>query len=158
MNTPLRERTKSPRVGALPGWQRLAVNWTALAVWLTGAVWLIFKYFVRSVDEFGFENPHPQQQAWIIAHAFVSLAGLWLFGLLWSQHIVRGWDNRVRRPSGSTIFVAVAWLSLTGCALYYLGSDRWRSWVSFAHWIPGLAALIAFHVHRRKRTRAVSAP
>ncbi len=144
----------TPRIrkgaGALPTWQRRSIYIVSAAVWLTGAVWLIFKYFVTVTDEFGFQNPHPQQPLWMIAHAAVSLLGLWLFGLLWHHHIARGWEARLRRSTGGTLFGLIAWLALTGCALYYIGNDTARSWTSLAHWTIGLGALGAFLLHDRR--------
>jgi hypothetical protein len=142
-------RAPGGRLGTLPAPRRRAVVWVSVAVWATGVVWLLFKYFVRVTDEFGFDNPHPWQRAWLIAHAFAALAALWLFGVLWRGHVVRGWTLRERRPTGGTLFGVTVWLTLTGCALYYIGSDSLRAWTSFAHWIPGVAALALFLVHRR---------
>ena len=51
------------------------------------------------------------------------------------------------------MFGVTAWLALTGVALYYIGSDAWRDWVSILHWAVGLAALVAFLLHRRRATR-----
>lgn len=135
--------------GALPAWQRRTIYSLAGAVWLTGAVWLVFQYFVRVPDQFGFDSPHPQQRWWLIAHAAASLGGLWIFGVLWNHHIARGWEQRLRRPTGGTLFGLIAWLALSGCALYYLGDDRLRSFTSLGHWIPGLGALAAFLLHDR---------
>jgi hypothetical protein len=135
--------------GALPVWQRRTVYGLGIATWLTGVVWLVFKYFVRSVDAFGFENPHPQQALWLIAHAAASLLAVWLFGLLWHHHIARGWTARLRRPSGGTLFGLIAWLALSGLALYYIGDDALRQWMSLGHWILGLGGLAAFLLHDR---------
>jgi hypothetical protein len=142
--------TPDARIGALPTARRSAVYILGTLVWLTGAIWLVFKYFVRVRDEFGFENPHPLMGTWMVAHAFASLGALWLFGVLWRGHIVRGWNLRTRRSSGGTMFGLLAWLVLTGCALYYIGSDTWREWTSLAHWVPGLAALAVLLIHRRR--------
>lgn len=137
------------RVGTLPARRRRAVHWIAIGTWLTGAIWLIFKYFVRVTDEFGFDNPHPMQQWWLTAHAVVAVFAVWMFGVLWPGHILRGWNSHLRRPTGGTLFGIMAFLTLSGVALYYLGSDRWRSWISILHWAVGLGALIAFLLHRR---------
>ncbi|MEZ5458283.1 MAG: hypothetical protein R3E65_02790 [Steroidobacteraceae bacterium] len=140
--------TADDRIGALPPARRRAVQVLGALVWLTGAVWLIFKYFVRVPDEFGFDNPHPQMGSWMIAHAFASLGAVWLMGVLWRGHVVRGWNLRQRRGSGGTLFGLAVWLALSGCTLYYIGSDVLRDWVSLAHWVPGLVALGVFLVHR----------
>ncbi len=135
------------RVGALGSRRRRTLYVISIGVWLTGAVWLIYHYFVRSIDQFGFENPHPDQQAWLIAHAAFGVAAVWIFGVLWPGHIIRGWKARVRRTSGGWLFGVVTWLTLTGLALYYIGNSAWREWASLGHWIVGLAALLPFLIH-----------
>ncbi len=143
-----------PRVGALPASRHRAVKAISIGTWLTGAIWLVFKYFIHQTDSFGFENPHPLQQWWLIAHAIVSLLAVWMFGVLWPGHVLRGWRSRIRRGTGGTLFGLAAWLALSGCALYYIGNDDWRSWISVLHWAVGLGALVAYLLHRRRRTTA----
>ncbi len=138
------------RLGLLPAPRRRAVIVVSGVVWATGVVWLVFKYFVRVTDQFGFDSPHPMMRSWLIAHALASFVAIWLFGVLWRGHVVRGWNLRVRRGSGGTMFGLTAWLALSGCALYYIGSDALRSWTSLAHWVPGIGALAAFLIHRRR--------
>jgi hypothetical protein len=144
----------APRVGALPPRRRRLVKWLAIGTWLTGAVWVYFKYFVTVTDSFGFEGPHPAQRWVLIAHAGVSFGALWMYGVLWPGHVVRGWKSHVRRWSGGTLWGVTLWLVLTGFLLYYLGSDSLRSWTSLLHWTVGLAALAAYLVHRRKGAAA----
>jgi hypothetical protein len=141
---------RSPtRVGALPRARRLAVYWLSFGVWITGAVWLYFKYFVRVTDEFGFENAHPQQGLWLMAHAFIAVATSWIFGVLWPVHVKGGWKKHLRRPSGGTLWGITVWLMLSGCALYYIGNEAFRWWKSILHWTIGLGALVVFLIHFR---------
>jgi hypothetical protein len=133
--------------GVLPPGRLRLLHVLALGTWISGGVWLIFDYFVRSIDQFGFEVPHPQQRWWLIAHAAFSFGALWMFGALWPDHVVRGWRAGLLRRSGGTLFAALVWLTVTGCALYYLGNDTLRSWTALAHWIPGLALLVVFFIH-----------
>jgi hypothetical protein len=140
------------RIGHLPKRRRWTVYITSVGVWLTGAVWLIFHYFIKKVDQFGFENVHPAEKWWLIAHASFAFAAMWLFGVLWPGHVKKSWNAHIRRWSGGTLFGVTLWLSLTGFALYYIGSDAWRSWTSLSHWIAGLAALAAFLWHLITRT------
>jgi len=79
-----------------------------------------------------------------------------MFGALWSDHIVRGWRAKLRRPTGGTLFGFLVWLTATGCALYYVGSDRWRAITSLLHWVPGLAALVVFVLHFKKKGPGVA--
>lgn len=135
------------RVGALPFRRRMTTYGIAIGVWVTGAVWLIYHYFIRTVDQFGFENPDPNQRWWLIGHAIFSLAAVWMFGVLWPNHVKKSWKQKTRRLSGGSLFGVTLWLSLTGLALYYIGDDDWRSWTSLLHWIPGLIALGIFAIH-----------
>ena len=77
-----------------------------------------------------------------------------MFGVLWPGHVKAGWRMKSRRLSGGTLFGVVAWLTLTGLALYYIGSTQWRSWTSIAHWAVGLAAAAAFLLHLPTRKTA----
>jgi hypothetical protein len=140
------------RVGHMSRGRRLRLYGVSLATWITGVVWLIFHYFVRTVDQFGFEVPHPGEKWSLISHALVSFYAIWWFGLLWPNHVKSSWKLHIRRTTGGVLFGCVAWLSLTGWALYYIGSDRWRSWTSVSHWIVGVGGLIAFVVHLLTRT------
>ena len=158
MNDNLTERQRTARyTGVLPVGRKWTLYGFALGTFVTGCVWLVFHYFVRVVDAYGFENPHPQQRWWIIGHAVFSFAAVWMFGALWSDHIVWGWRAKLRRPTGGTLFGFLVWLTATGCALYYVGSDRWRAITSLLHWVPGLAALVVFVLHFKKKGR-VSPP
>lgn len=143
----VRKATPKGRVGVLPRGRKNAIYAISSGVWCTGGLWLIYHYFVRQTDGFGFEGPHPLEKWWLIAHAAFGVWAVWMFGLLWPNHIKLGWTTRTRWISGGTLFLAVAWLTLSGFLLYYLGSDRWRSWTSLGHWILGLAGPVAFFLH-----------
>ena len=135
------------RVGVIAARRRTTLYVIALGVWLTGAVWLLYHYFIRSVDQFGFENIHPQQQYWLVAHGIFAVAAAWMFGVLWPGHVLGGWRAKIRRASGGWLFGGVAWLTLTGVALYYIGSTQWREWTSLAHWVIGLGWVVPYFVH-----------
>jgi hypothetical protein len=140
------------RVGHMSRTRRLRLYAVSLACWCTGVAWLPVHYFVRTVDRFGFEAPHPAEHWFLVAHAMSSFYVIWWFGLLWPNHIKGSWRLHIRRGTGGVLFGCTAWLILTGCALYYLGSDVLRSWTSVLHWAVGLAALVAFVVHLLTRT------
>ncbi len=139
--------TPKSRVGILPPGRKTGIYVISGGVWLTGGFWLVYHYFITQPDAFGFVGPHPLEKWWLIAHAVFAVWAVWMFGLLWPSHIKLGWTTRTRWISGGSLFLVVAWLTITGLLLYYIGSERWRSWTSLAHWIPGLAGLIAFVLH-----------
>jgi hypothetical protein len=126
-------------------------------VWLTGAAWVAFHYFVRVTDAYGFSNEHPLQHWWLVAHASLSLGALWLFGVLWPGHVLPNWRARLSRVTGGLLFGLVVWFAVSGLALYYIGADRLRGWTSTAHWVSGLLALVPFLIHRRRGLRIAEA-
>lgn len=145
-------KTKRGTARIAPG-RRKAVYVTAGGLWLTGALWLIFRYFVQVTDEFGFNTGHPLERWWLILHAGFAFAAIWFFGLFWDAHVKPGWAVKARRRTGGWLFGVTVWLIVTGFALYYVGSPGWRSWMSALHWTAGLLALALFllHLPRRKR-------
>lgn len=136
------------QVGFISSRRRKTIYGIGIGVWLTGVLWLIFHYFIKSTDEFGFENTSPLEQVWLTVHAAFSFLAIWMFGVLWINHIKVGWLAKMHRPTGGALFGMIVFLILTGFGLYYLGNANIRSWTSLAHWIAGLAALLFFAVHR----------
>lgn len=121
--------------------------WISGLCWLTGVVWVIFQYFIRVEDEFGFEGRHWLQKPVLVSHAVVSFAAIWVFGVLWPNHVIKGWTQKARRPTGGTLFALTFWLTATGCALYYVGTDEVRNVVSLSHWVVGALTIAVFLVH-----------
>jgi hypothetical protein len=140
------------RVGHLPHQRRNSIYAVSAGVWATGVLWLLFHYFVKTTDKFGFESPHPLEHWWLIGHAAFAFLAIWYFGILWPGHVKKSWTLKIRRGTGGVLFGFTAWLILTGFVLYYVGSDFWRNLTSLAHWIPGVVALVAFLVHLLTRT------
>jgi hypothetical protein len=122
-------------------------------IWLTGALWLLFHYFLASDGPFG-PTPHPLEFWSRAAHGAFGFASLWVFGMLWGSHVVEGWRSRRRRWSGSLAFALFAWLVASGYLLYYLGNDGLISAVSLLHWSIGLATPLPFLLHRFAGTAA----
>ena len=121
-----------------------------LGLWLTGAVWLVFHYFLRTEGPFG-PTENPLTHWWLAAHGLLAFGSLWLFGLLWGQHIVGAWKTGRHRVTGTLLFGLVLVLITSGYLLYYAGGDETRSVVSVIHWAIGLAVLAPFILHRAVR-------
>ncbi|MEM6937233.1 MAG: hypothetical protein AAF552_12300 [Pseudomonadota bacterium] len=126
---------------------RLSIYWLSGGLLLSGLMWLYGFYFVRVVDQFGFENPHPAQKWLLVAHALFALPTVWLLGFLWHIHIKSGWQKKLKRWTGGTLCALALWMALSGYTLYYVGSDTVRSWLSWSHWIAGLVALVVLLIH-----------
>src|SRR5215510_4702143 len=52
-----------------------------LGLWITGAVWLLFHYFMVQNGPYG-PSPHPLEFWSLAAHGAFAFASLWLLGLL----------------------------------------------------------------------------
>ena len=131
----------------LPSPARLGVYGVGLAVWLSGALWLLFHYFFKREGPLGMA-PHPLESWWLTLHGASAFAAVWAFGWLWSAHITKGWATRRKRPSGGLLVATVAWLTLSGYLLYYAGQEEVRATTSLLHWSAGLLCLIPFAIHR----------
>ena len=142
----------------LPTGRRYTVYGVLIGVWLTGAIWLIYHYFLQIPTEFGVQK-HPMETFFLKVHGGFSFASLWVFGGLWWSHVLRGWDAHWRRWSGGFLTGITLFLIITGWGLYYFVARGLREWTSLTHWIVGLAAIAAFFLHwlskslpRRKRS------
>lgn len=125
---------------------------------LSGALWLLFHYFVRIPGEFG-DRSHALEPVWLIVHGVCAAAFLVGFGTVLPGHVRRAWNGHRNRISGSVFFGVLAVLTLTGYALYYTGDEAARALVSVVHWALGLGfpALMAWHVWRGRAWRRIKA-
>jgi len=135
--------------------RRIGLYAVAIGVWLTGGLWLIYHYFLEREGPFGFES-HPLEKTWLILHAGFSFAAIWLLGMLWAIHIVRGWNMKWRRRSGGTMVGVMLVLVVSGCSLYYIDSQVIDEWTAILHWAVGLAALAVFFIHWLSKSRPAS--
>lgn len=147
-----RSAASCDRPARLPRLRRRAVHLMGAGLWLSGALWLVFHYFVRATGEFG-PSRHPLEPWWLDIHGAFAFASLWLLGLLWGVHMTAGWSAGQRRWSGGLMLGAFATLVISGYLLYYAGDDALRGAASVLHWALGLAAPLAFFAHRGLRRR-----
>ena len=138
---------KASAIGHLSFRRKWCIYLASAGVWLTGIVWLLYHYFFRTTDSYGFARALPGEHYALVAHAAFGFAAIWFFGVLWPVHVKGSWRVRIRRGTGGTLFAFTLWLTLTGFLLYYLGSDFWRHADSLAHWIVGIAGVAPFAVH-----------
>lgn len=130
--------------------RRLLTYAVGLGVWLTGVAWLVFHYFLKTRTEFGLAE-NPLTHWWLASHGLFAFATLWLFGLLWGQHVVGAWKTGRHRVSGSILLGVLAVLIASGYLLYYAGGDETQAIVSVVHWGIGLAVPLTFLVHRFRK-------
>lgn len=129
-------------------------------LWLSGALWLGFHYFLRVAGEFG-DAPHPLEIWWLRLHGLMGFAILVATGSVLPIHARRAWHLKKNRLSGFAMEAFLLWLALTGYALYYFSSDANESWLPLLHWVAGLAMplMLALHIWRgRHRSVTVFNP
>lgn len=125
-----------------------------LVLWLSGALWLAFHYFLRAPGAFG-AQPHALEIWWLRLHGLMGFAALVALGSVLPVHARRAWQFKKNRASGLAMKGISLWLAATGYALYYFASDDNANWLPLLHWIVGLALplMLAFHI-RRGRARS----
>jgi hypothetical protein len=122
------------------------VYWTAAALFATGALWLVFHYFLQAEGEFG-PAPHPLEHWWLRLHGAAAMLALLMVGSLLPIHVRRGWHQRRNLPLGIALLSVVFLLTLSGYALYYFGGEQARPWISAFHWGIGIASPLALVWH-----------
>ena len=122
------------------------VYWTAAALFASGALWLVFHYFLQAQGEFG-PAPHPLEHWWLRLHGAAAMLALLVVGSLLPIHVRRGWHQRRNLPLGIALSSAVLLLTLSGYALYYFGGEEARPWISVFHWGIGIASPLALVWH-----------
>lgn len=143
----------------LPG-QRKALYVSTGALWLSGALWLLYHYFMAVNSPFG-PTPNPLEQWWLRLHGLSAMAALLAVGSVLPYHAHRAWTLNKNRALGFALLSALAWLTLTGYALYYFATDSNQHWLPLLHWIPGLALplLLTMHILQgRKRPAPLPHP
>lgn len=142
-----RFHTQAPRQARhLARIQRIAVYTATATAWASGALWLVFHYFLRRQGEFALE-PHPLENWWLRLHGLCAFVLLWLAGLLWALHVRHALHWPQRRGSGLALMVAFCVLAPSGYLLYYANDGALREGMELAHWIAGLAVVVPVVLH-----------
>jgi len=133
--------------------QRRALYLASSLLWLSGALWLYYKYFGQVQGDYGMQAP-AAQPILLEIHGAAAMAFLILLGTLLVDHVPLGWKHKEHRLSGVSLLSTAAVLILTGWGLYYIGSSSVRHWTSLVHWTLGLASapILWMHVRLARRT------
>ena len=117
-------------------------------LWLSGALWLVFHYFMRVPGEFGI-TPHPAEIWCLRLHGLMVFAVLVALGNVLSNHARRAWQLKKNRYSGLLMKVLLLWLAITGYALYYFASEGNENWLPVLHWGAGISVPLMLVSHIR---------
>lgn len=118
-------------------------------LWLSGALWLLYHYFLQRPGPFGNE-PHPVEIWWLRLHGLAMMIMLVTAGSVVVHHAARAWQLRKHRMVGALLSVCLLWLAISGYALYYFSTDENRAWLPWLHWLPGLALPLVVTLHVRR--------
>ncbi len=123
------------------------VYWVAAALFASGALWLVFHYFVQVEGAFG-PAPHPLEHWWLRLHGAAAMLALLVVGSLLPIHVRRGWHQRRNLRLGIVLSSALLLLTLSGYALYYFGGEEARPWISVFHWGIGILSplVLVWHI------------
>ena len=127
-------------------------------LWASGLGWVVSHYVLAGHGEFG-DAPRLSELWWLRVHGAAMLAFLIALGVMVPLHMAPNWRRRANRRSGVLMLLVVGILVLTGYALYYVGDESSRPWISAVHWIVGLGAagVLAAHWSLGTRRRRASA-
>lgn len=130
---------------------RLQLVWLHVTVALTtitGAVFAVMKYFLKSDDEFSVVN-HPLQPHMLAIHVVAAPAALFILGWTFSNHILpkyRFGDGR-NRTTGILASLLIVPMALSGYLLQVSVNEVLREAMAWAHWISSGAFVIGYLVH-----------
>ena len=130
----------------LERWHRRCVYAVGAALLLSGLAWLLARYFMRPVGQFG-ETIHPLEPWAMKIHGACAMLTLFFLGSLMNGHIRRALHAGRNLASGWVMIATLAMLIATGFGLYYIAGESDRPLWSAMHWIAGLALGLLFALH-----------
>ena len=115
---------------------------------LTGIVFAVMKYAMKSSDEFAVVN-HPLQPYMLSAHVVIAPFLVFAFGWVFTNHIWPGFASGIarKRKSGIWSMAAVAPMVLSGYLLQVSTADATRQAMAVAHWISSALFVLGYVIH-----------
>ena len=130
------------------------VYFSALGLWITGAVWLLAHYFFRDADNLA-ALVHPAEPWSMKIHGGLAMLFLIVMGSLATIHMRLGWRRKKNRISAAALLAFIGTLMLSGYLLYYASGESLRSWMSVFHWVAGLALpmVLVMHIYLGRKAK-----
>lgn len=138
----------------LERWHRWTIYGVGMGLLLTGLLWLVAHYLLRTDGEFG-ETVHPLEHLSMQMHGGASMVAWFFVGSLLNNHIRRANNARRNRVTGWLMITMLVWLSASGYGLYYLVTESSRAVWSWSHWVSGilLPFLLIWHISAGRRSQ-----
>jgi hypothetical protein len=130
---------------------RLQLLWLHLSIALTaitGIVFAVMKYWMKSADEFAVVN-HPLQPHMLAAHVVLAPVGVFLLGWTFSNHMLpkyRFGDGR-RKRSGVSAMLLIAPMVLSAYLLQIATNETVRHAMAVSHWVSSGIFVVAYGIH-----------
>jgi hypothetical protein len=130
---------------------RLQLFWLHLTFALTaitGTVFAVMKYFMKSADEFSVVN-HPLQPHMLAVHVVVAPFLLFVLGWAFSNHILPKYrfGNGENRRSGVAQSLLILPMALSGYLLQVSVDETLREVMAWAHWIASGVFVMGYLIH-----------
>ena len=113
-------------------------------LFMTGAAWLVADW---QKDLAADESWQQIAANMLMVHGGMAMLALLLLGALIPMHLLRAWQSRKNRISGSVMATLNTVLIVTAFGLYYLGSEAVRPWASWLHLVAGCTVVLMFPIH-----------
>ena len=115
---------------------------------LTGVVFAVMKYFMKSTDEFSVVN-HPMQPYMLAIHVVVAPFLVFGFGWLFANHVrpKLAFDERRNRATGIWSLVAIVPMTLSAYLLQVSTGETTRQVMAASHWISSALFVVAYLIH-----------
>jgi hypothetical protein len=129
---------------------RYAVYGAYAVLFVTGMTWFAADAFKDADGEF-FQQLGAKM---LMLHGGTAMVTLLFLGTLFPSHMRLAWRAGRNRVMGAVIIALNAALILTAFALYYIGSETFRPWMSNIHFYVGaiFPLLLSLHVVLGRRT------
>lgn len=130
---------------------RLQLLWLHLTFALTaitGIVFAVMKYFMKSADELSVVN-HPLQPHMLAVHVVAAPFLLFVLGWTFSNHIVPKYrfGDGTNRRSGVGQALLIVPMALSGYLLQVSVDETLREAMAWAHWIASGVFVIGYLIH-----------
>jgi len=129
-------------------WQLLWLHLSVALTAITGIVFALMKYFMKSSDEFSVVN-HPLQPHMLAAHVVVAPLLLFLLGWTFSNHMLPKFrfGNGKNRITGITSMSLILPMALSAYLLQIATNESLRQAMAIAHWITSGIFAIVYVAH-----------
>ena len=130
---------------------RLQLFWLHVSLALTtitGIVFAVMKYFMKSPDEFAVAN-HPWQPHMLAAHVVIAPLLVFVLGWTYSNHMLpkMRFGDGTNRKSGLAMMWILAPMVFSAYLLQIATNDSLRQAMAIAHWISSGVFVIGYAVH-----------